>query len=184
MIVRVAAGASVPRAQGKAVVQSPVFETKVRPGGVGSVTTTFVAVDGPWLVTWIVKVRFVPAVTPAGPLFNTARSACTAIAVVSVALLLAAVGSVVPVGAATVAVLLSVPLAVDATVPVALNVTDAPAARSTVVAIGPLPEAAPQLAPAPLGVHVHVTPPSAAGNVSATAAPVTGLGPALLTVIV
>ena len=54
MIVRVAAGGSVPRVHGKAVVQSPAFETNVRPGGVGSVSVTPVASDGPAFVTVIV----------------------------------------------------------------------------------------------------------------------------------
>ena len=53
-MVRVAARGSVPRSHGKAVVQSPAFATKVRPGGVGSATVTLVASDGPAFVTVIV----------------------------------------------------------------------------------------------------------------------------------
>ena len=45
---------SVPRLQGNAVVQPPEFETKANPAGVGSLTTTFAAGDGPLLVTVIV----------------------------------------------------------------------------------------------------------------------------------
>jgi hypothetical protein len=54
VIVRVAAGGNVPRLHGKAVVQSPAFDTKVRPGGVGSVSVTPAASDGPAFVTVIV----------------------------------------------------------------------------------------------------------------------------------
>ena len=54
VIVRVAAGGSVSRSHGKAVAQSPAFETNVRPGGVGSASVTPVASDGPALVTVIV----------------------------------------------------------------------------------------------------------------------------------
>ena len=54
MIVRVAPGGNVPRLHGKAVVQSPAFETNVRPGGVGSASVTPVASDGPAFVTVIV----------------------------------------------------------------------------------------------------------------------------------
>src|ERR1041385_1882815 len=39
--------ASVPTLQGNGVVQAPLFETKAMPIGVGSLTTTFVAGDGP-----------------------------------------------------------------------------------------------------------------------------------------
>jgi hypothetical protein len=44
---------SVPSAQGKGVVQAPVFPTKVRPEGVGSVSVTAVAEDGPKFLTTI-----------------------------------------------------------------------------------------------------------------------------------
>ena len=54
VIVRVAPAGTTPSAQGKAVVQSPVFDTHVRPAGVGSLTTTPAASDGPVLVTVIV----------------------------------------------------------------------------------------------------------------------------------
>jgi hypothetical protein len=49
-----APGSMVPRLQGNGVVQSPAFETNVRPGGVGSFTTTPSASDGPVFVTAIV----------------------------------------------------------------------------------------------------------------------------------
>ena len=55
MIVRGGAPAgTVPSAHGKAVVQSPAFDTKVSPAGVTSVTTTPSAFDGPAFVTAIV----------------------------------------------------------------------------------------------------------------------------------
>src|SRR5262245_45776828 len=61
--------------QGNGVVQSPVFETKVRPVGVGSVTLTAAAFEGPLLVTTMVKATLVPAVALAGPVFVTPTSA-------------------------------------------------------------------------------------------------------------
>src|SRR5262249_57606094 len=57
VMVRVAPGRRFPRAQGNAVVQSPLLETKSRPGGVGSDTVTPVATDGPRFVTVTVKTR-------------------------------------------------------------------------------------------------------------------------------
>ena len=55
MITRGGAPAgTVPSAHGKAVRQSPVFDTKVSPAGVASVTTTLAASDGPAFVTVIV----------------------------------------------------------------------------------------------------------------------------------
>jgi hypothetical protein len=54
VIVLVWPAVIVPSAQGKAVVQAPLFETKVVPAGVGSATETEVASDGPLLVTVIV----------------------------------------------------------------------------------------------------------------------------------
>src|SRR3954454_8228645 len=41
----------VPSAQGYAVVQPPLLETRVSPAGVGSATVTLDAADGPLLVT-------------------------------------------------------------------------------------------------------------------------------------
>ena len=55
MITRGGAPAgTVPSAHGKAVMQSPVLDTKVSPAGVTSATTTFAALDGPVFVTVIV----------------------------------------------------------------------------------------------------------------------------------
>src|SRR5262245_34913261 len=155
----------------------------MRPACTVSVTVTFVAVDGPPFFTVMVKTTSVPAVTVRSPVFRTNTSASATIVVESVALLLPATGSVVPAGAVTVAVLVSVPVAVAATVPVAVKVADDPAARFTVVAMLPVPDGAPQLAPGP-ALHVQLTPPRSPGKLSATVAPVTPDGPALVTVIV
>ena len=50
-MVRVWPEASAPRLQGNGVVHAPVFETNVRPGGVGSSTVTSCAAAGPAFVT-------------------------------------------------------------------------------------------------------------------------------------
>ena len=54
VMVLTAPAASVPSAHGEAVVQAPAFDTNVRPGGVGSVTVTATASDGPAFVTTVV----------------------------------------------------------------------------------------------------------------------------------
>src|SRR5262245_37564398 len=107
MIVGLAFATTVPRLQGNPPVQGAVAETKPRPGGVRSPTTTSLASDGPGFVTVIVKVTFVPGVTLAGPVFVMPTSASAASVVVSVALSLAGSGSVVSAGGATLAVLVS-----------------------------------------------------------------------------
>lgn len=101
----------------------------------------------------------------------------------SVEELLPGVGSVTPLGAVTVAVFEMLPVADDTTVPVTTNVTVPLTARSTVVAILPDPLAAAH-AFGEVAVHVQVTAVSAAGNVSATKAPVTIAGPLFVTTIV
>ena len=53
-MVRGVAVVTVPSVHGKAVRQSPAFDTKVSPAGVASVTTTLAASDGPVFVTVIV----------------------------------------------------------------------------------------------------------------------------------
>src|SRR5262245_43799952 len=111
-MTRTSPGASVPRLQGKGVLQAPPFETNVTPGGAGSVTITPVAVEGPALVMVMVNDTGLPAViSPGGPTLSATRSADAKISVVSVLLLLPGSGSVVPTGGVTVAVLLSVPSA-------------------------------------------------------------------------
>src|SRR5262249_40387265 len=70
---------------------SPV--TGVRPVGVGSVTTTFCASDGPSLVTVMVYVRLSPRCTVAGPTFVTRTSACGVIVALAAAVLFAVLTS-------------------------------------------------------------------------------------------
>src|SRR5258706_495970 len=75
---------------------------------------------------------------------------------VSVAELLAGVGSVTPAGAVTVAVLLSVPVARLEMVQVAVYVTLPPLGRFTVLLMLPEPEAVQVPPPAPVQVQVQV----------------------------
>ena len=100
-----------------------------------------------------------------------------------VAVLLAVSGSRAPAGAATVAVLTSRPVALDAMTADTVNVARSPASSVTVVARLPVPEGAAQLDPES-AVQVHVGATSAIGNTSVTLAAVTGLGPVLVTTIV
>src|SRR6478736_4856655 len=103
----------------------------------------------------------------------------------SVALLLAGSGSVVPAGGLTVAVLLSEPVAAGAIWTVKVKVTVAPTGRSTVVARAPLPVVGPVTVPPPLlAVAAQVAAVTPAGRGSDTLAPVTALGPWLVTTMV
>jgi hypothetical protein len=83
----------VPRLQGNAVVQAPVFETNVRPAGVGSLTTTLPAEAGPLLTTVIVYVTFWPGLDEVGPVLEIETSAGCATLVFAVELLSAVFGS-------------------------------------------------------------------------------------------
>src|SRR5258708_7664052 len=122
-----------------------------------------------------------PAVTLAGPLFAALRSACGVRVSVSVAVLLPGVGSVVPAGAVTLAVLLRLPVAEAEMLAVTVNVAIPPFARLTVVLMSPVPLVTPQLA---AGAHVQVALLMPAGSVSVTVAPVTASGPPFVTVMV
>ena len=102
------------------------------------------------------------------------RSAVGVNVSVSVAELFAGVGSVVPEGGVTVAVLTRVPVAAALTVPVTVNVTEPPTGRFTEALMLPVPLAG--HVPPALPAHVHVTPLSDAGIVSATVAAVTADG--------
>ena len=102
---------------------------------------------------------------------------------VSVPLLLAVLASVNPLGTVTVAELSTSPLKVETAVTVTVKVAVPPGNSETVVSMLSEPEAAAILEPL-LAVAVQVTPVRPAGIASWTAAPVTALGPALLTVIV
>lgn len=85
-------------------------------------------------------------------------------------------------GELTVAVFAIDPVADSATVALTVYVTDPPLGRVTLSLMLPLPPAVHVPPPAP--THVHVTPVSCAGIASLTVAPVTPLGPLLLTTIV
>jgi hypothetical protein len=75
VIVLLAPGASSAKLQGKAVAQSPVLETKLKPVGVGSLTTKLTALLGPSLVIVMVYETFVPATPLTGPVLVTLTSA-------------------------------------------------------------------------------------------------------------
>lgn len=102
---------------------------------------------------------------------------------VSVAELFELLVSTAPAGGAMLAEFVSDPVALAATVAVSVYVAVPLTAKLTVVLMLPLPFAEPQLDPAE-AVQVQEALVSEAGRTSATAAPVTALGPALLTVIV
>jgi hypothetical protein len=89
---------------------------------------------------------------------------------------------VVPPGTAAVAVLLSVPVALAAMVALTVYVAVPPLSRVTLWLMFPDPLAG-QLDPAD-ALHVQLTPVRLAGKVSVTVAPVTLLGPLLVTVMV
>src|SRR5260221_5509560 len=91
---------------------------------------------------------------------------------VSVALLLARLGSVSPAGTIVVAVFERVPEALMLSVAVATNVAVSPTRRFAVWMMLPEPLAAPQLETAE-AEHVHVNPIRAAGTASVNVAPVT-----------
>jgi hypothetical protein len=165
-------------------VAAHVHEPDVAPAGRASVTGALTAVDGPALPTTTVYVVLWPGMTAATPsVFVIDRSAVGFNVSVSVAELLAGVGSVTPPGTAIAAVFTRLPVAVATTVAEIVNVADPPTGRSTMVAMLPLPLPAAQ-DPPPAGTHVHVTPESDAGMVSVTGAAVTADGPALAATIV
>jgi len=92
-------------------------------------------------------------------------------------------GSATPLGKATEAVFPSVPVAVLATCAVKLKVAVPPTARLTVALIFPLPPGTAQLEPAE-AVQVQVALLNAAGKLSVMVAPVTAMGPLLVTTMV
>jgi hypothetical protein len=79
--------ASVPREQGKEVVQAPLFALKESTDGAGSLTTTFAAGEGPLFVTVIVYVIVPPAEAVDGPLLAIETSALPVMVVDSLSLL-------------------------------------------------------------------------------------------------
>src|SRR4029078_13460023 len=109
---------------------------------------------GPAFVAVIVYVTLLPGTADVTPsVFVIWSSACGVIVSVSVAVLFARLESVVPPGAVTVAVLLRVPVADGATVPLTMCVIVLPAGIVTVSAMFPAPEAVNPVAP-PVGVAV------------------------------
>ena len=93
-------------------MQSPAFETKVRPGGVGSITWTMAADAGPAFRTTTEQVMLVPRNTLAGHVLLMESSAGSVSAVESEPSSLSRSGSLVPSGGLTRALLTSVPVAV------------------------------------------------------------------------
>jgi hypothetical protein len=94
-------------------LHAPLAETNVRPDGVGSLSDTLVASEGPPLVTVIVYTMFVPAGALEGPLLVTLRSALMTTVLVVVELLFPKLLSKVL--ALTDAVFVTVPLALEGT---------------------------------------------------------------------
>jgi hypothetical protein len=151
----------------------------------GSVSATVAPVTalGPALLATIVYVTDPPGVAVVTPsVLVIDRSALAFNVSVSVALLLPGVGSVTPAGAVTVAVFDSEPVALGLMFAMTVYVTLPPTGRLTVALM--LPEPLAVHVPPPAPTHVHESLVIAAGNVSATVAPVALLGPALLAVIV
>lgn len=96
---------------------------------------------------------------------------------------MAKLGSATPLGKATDAVLVNVPVAVLAVCAVKLNVAVPLTSKLTVVLMFPLPPGTAQLEPAD-AVQVQVALLKVAGKTSVTVAPVTAIGPLLVTTIV
>ena len=115
----------------------------------------------------------------AGPVLVMLRSACGTRVLLSP--LLFELGSDVPTGGVTLAVLIRFPVALATTKPVAVKVRVPPFKTSTFALIFPEPLAG-QLEPA-LAAQVQLTPVMVAGKLSTTVAPIAALGPALLTTI-
>lgn len=92
-------------------------------------------------------------------------------------------GSVTPVGPETLAVLVTVPVKLAGNVAVIENVAVPALAKLTVALMLPVPLALPQLEPLD-ATQVQETLVRIAGTLSITVAPVTGLGPSFVTVIV
>jgi hypothetical protein len=151
--------------------------------GTVSVTVEPIAADGPALDATIVYVTDVPGISVALPsVLVMETSARRVMVVVSVAELLAGVGSVDPPGSATAAVFDNVPVAVEMTVALTENVVVPPARRLTEAEMLPEPDAG-QLEPTD-AEQVHVAPDKLAGNVSVTVALVMADGPAFDVTIV
>jgi len=160
-----------------------VHATPVTVAGTVSATVAPVAVDGPPFVATIVYDTAVPGTSLVAPsVLVIDRSAVGTNVSVSVAVLLAGVGSVIPARTVAVAVFARVPVAVEAIVAVTVNVAVPTGNRSTVVEMLPDPDAG-HAEPAD-AVHVHVAPDSTPANVSAIVVVRAADGPALDATIV
>src|SRR5205823_13386191 len=113
----------------------------------------------------------------------TFRSALKVIFSVSVAVLFAVFGSLIPAGAVTCAVFDSVPVAAELSLPLALQMILLAEGIVTISLMLPLPLAVKPVAP-PAWVAVNVRPVSAAGKLSDTDAPFAAAGPTLVTTMV
>jgi hypothetical protein len=149
-----------------------------------SVTTAPLTADGPLLVTTIVYLIGLPATLSSRPsVFVICRSAVGASVSVSGDELFPVLGSVVPVGAAIVAVLSIEPVAVGAMVATNVYVAIPSTARLAVVLMLPTPEGAAQVEPVD-ATQVHVALINAAGRLSVMTAPETADGPLFVAVMV
>lgn len=158
----------------------------VMPEGMVSLTPAPLTASGPRLATVMLYVTVPPEETSSGVRLIEMERSAVGIVSVSVALLLAGFDSVIPAGAVTVAVLEKEPDALFETLPlVVAKVIVPPIGILTVRLILPLPEAEPpQVAPPVVEQVQAIVPLRTDGKLSATVAPVTFSGPALLTTIV
>jgi hypothetical protein len=92
-MTRVVPAGIVVKLQGYTVKQAPTFEMKVKPAGVGSVTTTACASLGPLLVIETENTAFNPGVRLEGAVFTTLKSLEAEIGTLTVLELFALVGS-------------------------------------------------------------------------------------------
>src|SRR5262249_19014141 len=118
-----APGASEPKVHGNGDAHAPLLETKLRPLGVGSFTTTLVAVDGRVFATGCVEAAVSPGTAVVGRDLVPASSACGVSWSVSVAV--PGLGSAKPGGGIASTVLVRVPVASGGTVPLSRNVAAA-----------------------------------------------------------
>jgi hypothetical protein len=154
----------------------------LRDGGNVSATVAPVTLLGPALFATIVYVTLFPGTAVATPsVFVIERSAFPVRVSVSVAELLAGVGSVTPAPVATVAVFTRFPVAPALIAAFTVYVTLPPAGRFTVALMLPVPGDGHVPPPVPAHVQLAVRD---AGNVSVTVAAGALLGPGLLATIV
>ena len=140
VIVRVAPAGTTPSVQGKAVVQSPAFDTHVSPGWRRIAHDDVRGIRRPGVGDGDrVDERIAGDDRDAGPVLVIATSASVSMASWSVAI--AEVRFASPAGGTTWAELTSSPVAAGLTVPVAVKTTLAPTGTVTGVLMWPLPDA-------------------------------------------